>query len=139
MKGPDSIGIKNATVSVLPVSAGATSHYVRTDSTANWSLLLDGTAPTYTVTVTALGLAPQKLTARRAGDGRPIVVDVQLKHATVRISSPWLVGGQVARRPRWGGGIGTAAPPTCTYNNLLAYGPPWALHTNRRLAFCIDN
>jgi len=87
VRGPDSLGIKNATVSVLPATAGATSRYVRTDSTGNWSLQMDGTAPTYTVTVTALGLAPQRVAAKRTGDGQPIVIDVVLKRAAVQLEA----------------------------------------------------
>src|SRR5215475_603764 len=81
VRGPDSIGIKNATVNVQP---GA--KYVRTDSVGEWTLTMDGTAPTYTVTITALGLAPQKVTAKRTGDG-PIVVDVVLKRAAVQLEA----------------------------------------------------
>src|SRR5256885_179419 len=58
VRGPDTVGIKNATVNVLPSNAGATSRYVRTDSIGNWALLIDGSAPAYTVTVTALGMQP---------------------------------------------------------------------------------
>ena len=97
VRGPDSLAIKNATVNVLPGTTGATAKYVRTDSAGNWSLLMDGTAPTYTVTVTALGLAPQKITARRAGDGQPIVVDVTLKRATVQLEAVRVT--ETRRRP----------------------------------------
>src|SRR6478672_6463490 len=97
VRGPDSLGIKNATVSVLPATAGATSRYVRTDSTGNWSLQMDGTAPTYTVTVTALGLAPQRVTAKRTGDGQPIVIDVVLKRAAVQLEAVRV--SETRRRP----------------------------------------
>jgi hypothetical protein len=97
VRGPDSLGIKNATVSVLPATAGATSRYVRTDSTGNWSLQMDGTAPTYTVTVTALGLAPQRVAAKRTGDGQPIVIDVVLKRAAVQLEAVRV--SETRRRP----------------------------------------
>jgi hypothetical protein len=97
VRGPDSVGIKNATVIILPSGAGAASRSVRTDSTGSWSLLMDGTAPTYTVTVTALGLAPQRVTARRTGDAEPIVVDVILKRATVQLEAVRVT--ETRRRP----------------------------------------
>ena len=97
VKGPDSIGIKNATVNILPSAAGATARYTRTDSVGNWSLVMDGTAPTYTVTITALGLAPQRVTARRSGDGQPIVVDVALKRAAVQLETVRV--SETRRRP----------------------------------------
>ncbi|HZI40870.1 MAG TPA: carboxypeptidase regulatory-like domain-containing protein [Gemmatimonadaceae bacterium] len=97
VRGPDSLGIKNATVSVLPAAAGATSRYTRTDSTGSWALQLDATAPSYTVTVTALGLAPQKITARRTADGQPIVVDVVLKRAAVQLETVRV--SETRRRP----------------------------------------
>src|SRR5205814_10611102 len=51
-------------------------------------------------------------------DEGDVVVNGELKHATDRISSRWRSEGQVVRRPRRGGGIGTAAPPTCHDDNL---------------------
>src|SRR5438045_2718289 len=97
VRGPDSLGIKNATVSILPATVGATSRYVRTDSSGDWSLQMDGTAPTYTVTVTALGLAPQKITAKRTGDGQPIVVGIVLKRAAVQLETVRV--SETRRRP----------------------------------------
>ena len=97
VRGPDTLAIKNATVNVLPGTAGAGARYVRTDSAGNWSLLMDGTAPTYTVTVTALGLAPQKITARRTADGQPIIVDVTLKRASVQLEAVRVT--ETRRRP----------------------------------------
>src|SRR5436190_18822784 len=97
VRGPDSVGIKNATVSILPVTVGATSRYVRTDSSGDWPLQMDGTASTYTVTVTALGCAPQKITAKRTGDGQPIVVDIVLKRAAVQLETVRV--SETRRRP----------------------------------------
>ena len=85
VRGPDSAAIRNATVSVLSGTPGAAVHSVRTDSIGEWSILLDGTAPTYTVTVTALGMAPLRITARRTGEGQPITVDAVLKRASVQL------------------------------------------------------
>jgi Carboxypeptidase regulatory-like domain len=97
VRGPDTVGIKNATVNVLPGTTGSTSRYVRTDSVGNWSLLMDGTAPAYTVTVTALGMQPQKLTARRVAESQPIVVDVTLKRAVVQLDAVRV--SETRRRP----------------------------------------
>ena len=97
VRGPDSVGIRNATVSVLPATTGATARSVRTDSIGDWSLLVDGSAPTYTVSFAALGMQPQRITARRAGDGRPIVVDVVLKRASVQLEAVRVT--ETRRRP----------------------------------------
>jgi hypothetical protein len=79
VRGADSAGIRNATVSVAPTTAaaGAPPFVVRTDSTGHWSMTVPGTAPTYTVSITALGYAPTKVTARRTGE-TAIVVNVTL-------------------------------------------------------------
>jgi hypothetical protein len=111
VRGADSAAIRNATVSVASTAAppGAPPFVVRTDSTGHWSMLVPGTAPTYAVTVTALGYAPAKVTARRTGE-TPIVVNVSLSRAVVNLG-PVRVS-ETRRRPPPREGIGTPQEQT---------------------------
>ena len=107
VRGPDSAAIRNAIVSIVPEGAAvnAPPHVVRTDSTGNWSITMPGTAPTYAVTVTAIGMTPARVTARRTADGQPIVVNVTMQRAVVQLGT---VRVQESRRrppPREGTGI----------------------------------
>ena len=49
------------------------------------------------VTVNALGMAPQKITARRGAEGKPIIVDVTLKRASVQLEAVRVT--ETRRRP----------------------------------------
>jgi len=111
VRGADSAGVRNATVSVTPstAAAGAPPFVVRTDSTGHWSMTVTGTAPTYAVSITALGYAPQKVTARRTGE-TAIVVNVTLSRAVVNLGPVRVSESRRAPPPREG--IGTPQEQT---------------------------
>lgn len=111
VRGVDSTAIRNATVSVVAstAAAGAPPFVIRTDSTGRWSMLVPGTAPTYTVSVTALGYTPTKVTARRTGE-TPIEVNVTLTRAVVNLGAVRV--SETRRRPPPREGIGTPQEQT---------------------------
>src|ERR1051325_2292292 len=111
VRGAHSAGCRNATVSVTPstAAAGAPPFVVRTDSTGHWSMTVTGTAPTYAVSITALGYAPQKVTARRTGE-TAIVVNVTLSRAVVNLGPVRVSESRRAPPPREG--IGTPQEQT---------------------------
>ncbi|HEY8174936.1 MAG TPA: carboxypeptidase regulatory-like domain-containing protein [Gemmatimonadaceae bacterium] len=107
VRGPDNASVRNATVSVMPAGAAADARpfIVRSDTAGNWTMTLPVTAPSYAVTVTALGMKPTKVTAQRTGEGKPIVVNVTLARAVVELGAVRVVETRRRPPPREGQGL----------------------------------
>ncbi len=89
--------IGNAVVTATPAGAGATASVTtRSNTVGRWTIVMPARATDYYVTVSAIGWIQQRLDLKSNGGTSPIVADVSLKRAPVRLNP---VQVTAAKRP----------------------------------------
>ncbi len=89
--------IGNAVVTATPAGAGATASITtRSNTVGRWTIVMPARATDYYVTVSAIGWIQQRLDLKSNGGTSPIVADVSLKRAPVRLNP---VQVTAAKRP----------------------------------------
>jgi hypothetical protein len=103
VKSDSGEAIPNASVTVTPAGAGFSAAVtVRVTSAGRWSATIPNRAAEYNVTVSAIGWIQSRTTAKSAGANAnsPVVVDVVMKRAPVRLNTVVVTEQRRQRPPR---------------------------------------
>src|SRR5678815_2011151 len=96
--------VPGATVSVLAANApaGTFAQTARTDSEGRWLVAVQEGTGDYVVRVTAIGMVPKSVTAKRGEARKPIIVDVKMEQAVVELGPVrrWISERDCRWRPR---------------------------------------
>lgn len=94
--------IPGATVSVLAANApaGTFAQTARTDAEGRWLVAVQEGTGDYVVRITAIGMVPKSVTARRGEARKPIIVDVKMEQAAVELGPVRVVEQRRQRPPR---------------------------------------
>lgn len=86
VKSDSGVVIPNAQITVTPAGAGFSAAVtVRSNTAGRWTATMPNRAAEYFITISAIGWVQQRKTAKSSGDATPIVVDVALAKAAVRL------------------------------------------------------
>jgi hypothetical protein len=103
VKSDSGVAIPNASVTVTPAGAGFSAAVtVHVNSLGRWSATIPQRAPEYNITVSAIGWIQARTTVKSAGPTAtaPIVVDVVMKRAAVRLNTVVVTEQRRQRPPR---------------------------------------
>ena len=94
--------IPGATVSVRATNAppDTFAQTARTDAEGRWLVAVQDGTGNYTVRVTAIGMVPKSVTAKRGEPYKPIIVDVKMEQAVVELGPVRVVEQRRQRPPR---------------------------------------
>src|SRR6476660_7314797 len=94
--------VPGATVSVLAANApaGTFAQTARTDAEGRWLVAVQEGSGDYVVRVTAIGMVPKSVTAKRGEARKPIIVDVKMEQAVVELGPVRVVEQRRQRPPR---------------------------------------
>lgn len=94
--------VPGATVSVLPSNAppGTFAQTARTDPEGRWLVAVQEGTGEYVIRVTAIGMTPKTVTAKRGEPYKPIIVDVKMEAAAVELGAVRVVEQRRQRPPR---------------------------------------
>ncbi|HEV8217088.1 MAG TPA: TonB-dependent receptor, partial [Gemmatimonadaceae bacterium] len=94
--------IPGATVSVLAANApaGTFAQTARTDAEGRWLVAVQEGTGDYVVRITAIGMVPKSVTAKRGEARKPIIVDVKMEQAVVELGPVRVVEQRRQRPPR---------------------------------------
>ena len=94
--------IPGAQVSVLAANApaGTFAQTARTDAEGRWLVAVQDGTGDYVVRVTAIGMVPKSVTAKRGEPRKPIIVDVKMEQAVVELGPVRVVEQRRQRPPR---------------------------------------
>ena len=94
--------VPGATVSVLAANApaGTFAQTARTDVEGRWLVAVQEGTGDYVVRVTAIGMVPKSVTAKRGEARKPIIVDVKMEQAVVELGPVRVVEQRRQRPPR---------------------------------------
>src|ERR1019366_4611812 len=100
--GPNGDPLAGATVSVVAAGAptGTAPLNARTDVEGRWLVAVQEGPGNYTVRAIAIGMKPAQANAKRAGQGKPIMVDLRLEAAPQTLATVKVVEKRRTRPPR---------------------------------------
>src|SRR5262245_32806892 len=94
--------VAGATISVLAANAppGTFGQTARTDAEGRWLVAVQNGTGDYVVRVTAIGMVPKSVTAKRGEPRKPIIVDLKMEQAVVELGPVRVVEQRRQRPPR---------------------------------------